>query len=380
MSEPNAFAGLAAQALAGMAPPSDAPQAPPPAAAPPPQGVPVAPSAEAAPAPQSEPVAPATGEPPQPIKWEFPDDQLIDFGNGHIVTARQARQEGLLLSDYTRKTQALAAERKAHEEKLALVEKYEQERQALDRFLTSPEHVVQYALTQLPPEKVVAQLQMHGFTLREARQAVAEAQSAPTQSTPQGTPAMAPTTGETVTVEQLQQVVGQLHQQYQQQVAQLQTQAAEKTQALIQEKLQEVEDQKALQTYQTFLDSQITSLVESHPLLKVTPHAKQVFEFAVMQRQPQTVEDLQTILKDEARGMIARYQQAFELSQKVQAVAPPTGSTAPAPVQMAPRGIEPPGGAALAPQVVQFQKPDGSVDWNKLSGSAAQFLQQSSGF
>lgn len=361
------FAGIAAQVAVDMGAAPAAPQAP--------VAVPQAPAPVAAPAPEAPtPAIPPAPErpaaeapvpvltPPTPIPFDFPDDALIDLGKGHIVVARDLKRANMLQSDYTRKTQALAEERKAFEQKAALAEQADallQERQQLDQFLRSDEAVLSYALEAFGPQRVVQQLQARGLTKAQATATVAAA-----QAQVEGAPAPSPTAQPSenlVTVEQFQQALAYLQAQHQQQLQALQVEAAQITE----QKIQQIEDDKALATYKVELDRHISTMVQSDPYLQATPYVEQIFQFEVMRANPQTFEELQQVLRSTAQAQVAKYQQAEQLRRKVQAATAPQAPFSPT------VGIEPPGGLPVTPTPAQFFKPDGSADWKKLGDAVA---------
>lgn len=366
------FAGIAAQVAADMgvaaaAPaPVAVPQAPAPVAAPAPEApTPAIPPAQEMPAAEA-PVPVLT--PPTPIPFDFPDDALIDLGKGHIVVARDLKRANMLQSDYTRKTQALAEERKAIEQKAALAEQAEallQERQQLDAFLRSDEAVLSYAIEAFGPQRVVQQLQARGLTKAQATATVAAAQSQADPSAP--VPAQAPqvpAAENLVTVEQFQQALAYLQAQHQQQLQTLQVEAAKVTE----QKIQQIEDEKALATYKVELDRHIGAMIQSDPYLQATPYVEQIFQFEVMRANPQTFEELQQVLRSTAQAQVAKYQQAEQLRRKVQAATAPQAPLSPT------VGIEPPGGLPVTPSPAQFFKPDGTADWKKLGDAVAQSI------
>ncbi len=360
------FSGIAAQVAASMqaAPPS----APPAAPAPPPVAPGGAPAETAIPVPEAPAEAPVPVlDVPAPIPFEFPDDALIDLGKGHIVSARELRKNGLLQSDYTRKTQALAEERKTFESKAALAEQAEallQERQQIDQFLRSDDAVLSYALEAFGPQRVVQQLQARGLTKAQATAAVAAAASQADGAPVQAPPAAQPPAENLVTVEQFQQAIAYLQAQHQQQLQNLQVEAAKITE----QKIQQVEDDKALATYKVELDRHIGAMVQSDPYLAATPYVEQVFQFEVMRANPQSFEELQQVLRSTAQAQVAKYQQAEQLRRKVQAVTAPQAPLSPT------VGIEPPGGLPVTPSPTHFFKSDGSADWKRLGDAVTQSI------
>lgn len=378
------FAGLASLVQAEMASQGVAPNAhlsaiggtPAPVAAPAPAPAPVAvpPAPVSTPAPAVAPTGaelqqpaapPAEFQVPTPIPWNFPDDALVDLGNGQIVPARELKGGGYRLADYTRKTQETAALRKEAEQVLQQAQQAQQlleERQRVGQFLESPEHVMRYALESWGPQAVIQQLQASGLSLGQAQQAVAEAVAAPAVPGPQ-----APGQGPVATVADLQQSVAYLQHQLRQQQATYQQEAAAQTQQQVQQAVQALEDAKALSAYEQAVDGHIAQLLASDPFLQATPYAADVFKFKVMQAAPQSYEELQAILQTEAQAQVAKYRQAAEhhLKRSALAAAPPVPA------------IEPPGGAAPTPSAPNFFDASGKADWKALNNSVTAFLQQS---
>ena len=376
------FSGLAAQVAAEMTSQGVAPQAhvqaignqgpPAPAPAPAPFPAAAAPANTPSPVPTHEPTAqppePAAPglEVPTPIAWQYPDDALIDLGNGQIVAARDLKGGGLRQADYSRKTQEIAAVRdkatKA-EEYAAKVQTYEAERAQIEQFLENPTALVQYALKSWGPQQVVQQLQsMTGMSFGQAQATVQQAAAAPDQigQTPAHQPDMA-------TVQDLQMTIQYLQQQHAQQQQTFQQEAAAQTQVEIQAALQRVEDQKSVAEYERALDFHINQLVASDPFLQATPYVDQVFKFEVLQRQPQTFEELQSILRSTAQAQVVKYHQAAQHALKLQTVQQVQ--------QRAQSGIEPPGGTAPQPTAANFFKADGAADWKGLGQAATAFIQ-----
>lgn len=264
-----------------------------------------------APAPQD--TAPVEAAPPAvkaPVQLE--DDVPVEYKlNGQVVRKpwkEILQTQALLPGDYTRKTQALAAERTAfHEERTQfeqLRQQFEQERQALGMALRDPKKIEALYLA-----------------------AVAAQQQQP----PVGQPPQA------VDPTQLSQTI-------------LQT-----VEQRMQARFQELEESRINANRADSLEKHVSSILDANPSLKALPNINDYLYgqvISMVEPGKTTVQEAQQMLDLVAQEIASKLNEHFTQSNKQAAVQQ----------SQLKNGIEPKGGAPVLPKAKQYNKKKGLDD------------------
>lgn len=234
-----------------------------------------------------------------PVAVEQPPLSLIDVEvDGKTYKVQSEAKDGYLRqSDYTRKTQEVAEQRRALEQFARTMQEREQQ---LEQFLSNREAVQAY-LTQMQAEA-----------------------AAQTPQNPQ----------ELVSYDQ---------------VRQLQEQTLAQVQHEITSRQQQAENERVVDTYRGEIGKTIAQALDKHPLLKDVDGIDILLQRDVAARNPASIQDVVTALGEAAEARAMKLQSRFTEMQKQRAASA---------AQLATSAIEPPGGTAVTPAPAKYKLGD----------------------
>lgn len=296
--------------------------------------------------------APASGTPQAAAP--NPADEVIEvtFSDGRVEQiARKDLPNAILMQrDYTQKTQKLAEMQRQMQPIAQAATQLAQEREQIAALFQNPQLLAKFAQETYGAE--FAKL----FTPQQ--QAAMQQQG------------LSP--DDIITAQQASDIAEQRTQAYMQQMQarlhELESRFEQKTQRVVQQGIQELQDSQEIAAHQKVLDKHVDSLLDANPLLKAIPEMGDALRFRVFTRNPQTQEEAMRLLSEEADRQGKALEKQFEERQK-QALAGKAKLTT--------HGTEPPGGVGVQPTPVEFKKKDGSIDWKALSGAAEAFVSNS---
>lgn len=255
----------------------------------------------------------------------------LNLGNGRVekLTEEQLRdayQNGLRQSDYTRKTQELARHRAEVEGIIQQVQAQQQQYQA----------EVNYARQLLNnPQMLIATAQQY-----------IQAQQPQTPLDPNSPVTVAQT-------QQMAQGIAQRLQAIEQGMVQRITDTQHQAEQYVQRQME-------VAKYSESINGTLSKLYTDQPILKAVPEFEDVLRFRVAQLQPQSIEETIQAFQTVGKELAGQVAQNFNNAQQVQVAQRATLSA---------QGIEPPGGAAPQPTQQSYTK-NGKIDWNSLQNAA----------
>jgi hypothetical protein len=295
--------------------------------------------------PTPAPVATSTPEPKEtPAQVEARKWKLKDPEGDFEVDETELTNGHLRFRDYTRKTQAVAGERKQLEQRASALTEREQKINAL---LSDPQNVAQYYEF------------LTGQKLTPAQVAQIEAGQAPTPT---------PNAGEVATLEDAQRLARTQADQVKAQIEAEMLDKLARTQQWTQQQIFAAQAQAEMQRnatqYQSDITTHIDALAKEMPLLTETYDRQELEDLLcrdVMKAEPKSVEEAKNLLVQAAKDRHSRLDKALTNRQKAALIQKETLQN---------RGIEPPGGATPGTPAVKHKLGD-----KALTQSAIAFME-----
>ncbi len=288
------------------------------------------------------PVVPAAVPTADELDPETHGDRLVRVkvdGQWEVKSLKDVTAGFSRTSDYTRKMQAVADQRRAAE--------------TLNEQLTARQTEFQTQQTELQ--------QLRAFISNPQALQKFLQQTNPNLFQPSNQPVVDP--NEIATVQQARDIAAEQAKQFQSHMAKLEQQFN----ASVAKSAQDIENRRETAVFSASLNSTVKDIFTANPLLTAIPLAEDLLRFQVAKLNPQSLQEAQEAFKTVAEGMMDDLQRKFTDQNKTKLAAAAKLTTA---------RIEPPGGTGIQiqPTPASYDKEKNSMNWKGLHAQAKQMM------